>query len=196
MRSKLSKKQRKRLISAAESLHEKDPAYKRDADRQFYLYLAAVVIAALAVRLFLFEPVRVDGLSMYETLQNNEYMFVEKMSYWVNAPARGEIITCFYPGYTVSCVKRVIAVAGDTIAITNGYVYINGKKIDESAYWEGTIWGDMDPLTVPEKNVFVMGDNRDDSKDSRAASVGCIPYYRIVGKCRAVIWPFAQRRAI
>lgn len=204
MRSKLSKKQRKRLISAAESLHEKDPAYKRDADVQFLLYLAGVVIAALAIRLFLFEPVRVDGSSMLDTLHNNEYMFTEKVTYWFRAPERGEIVTCFYPGYTISCVKRVIAIGGDTISIRDGQVYVNGEALDESAYvnieGESLSWsvmlGEMDEVTVPEDCVFVMGDNRNDSKDSRTESVGFIPDYRIVGVCRAVIWPLSERRKV
>ncbi|HWQ58059.1 MAG TPA: signal peptidase I [Clostridia bacterium] len=196
MRNKLSKQKLKKLVKAAEDLHEKDAAYKRDADVQFYLYLAAVVILALSIRLFIFEPVRVDGDSMYDTLVNNEYMFTEKVTYWFREPERGEIITCFYPGYTISCVKRVIAIEGDTISIEGGQVYVNGEKIDESAYWNGLLLGDMDPVTVPEDCVFVMGDNRNDSKDSRAASVGVIPDYRIVGKCRAVIWPLSERRKV
>lgn len=204
MPKRLSKKKLKQLVRAAEDYHEKDPSYKRNADVQFCLYLAGVVIAALAIRLFLFEPVRVDGDSMIETLHNNEYMFTEKVTYWFREPERGEIITCFYPGYTISCVKRVIAIEGDSIAIRDGHVYINGEAIDESAYinlegeslsWGG-MFGEMDEVTVPEDCVFVMGDNRNDSKDSRAETVGFIPDYRIVGICRAVIWPFAERRKV
>jgi len=204
MRNRLSKKKLKQLVRAAEDYHEKDPAYKRDADMQFYLYLAGVVIAALAIRLFLFEPVRVDGSSMVDTLHNNEYMFTEKVTYWFREPERGEIITCFYPGYTISCVKRVIAIEGDTISIRDGQVYVNGEAVDESAYvnteggsisWSGTL-DDMDEVTVPEDCVFVMGDNRNDSKDSRMESVGFIPDYRIVGICRAVIWPLSERRKV
>lgn len=194
MRNKISRQKLRQMVKTAEALHEKDPAYKRDADRQFYLYLMAVVIAALAIRLFLFEPVRVDGSSMKDTLIHNEYMFVEKMTYWFREPERGEIITCFYPGYTVSCVKRVIAVGGDTISIWGGKVYVNGVALVED-YWNGML-ANMDPVTVPEGHVFVMGDNRGDSKDSRAASVGTIPLYRIVGKCRAVIWPLSHRRKV
>lgn len=192
----LSQSKQKKLVKASESLHEKDSAYKRDADLQFYLYLVAVVIAALAIRLFFFEPVRVDGNSMYDTLLDNEYMFCEKVSMWFEEPKQGEIITCFYPGYTISCVKRVIATEGQTIYIDNGQVYIDDVPIDESAYTTGLMFGDMDPVTVPANSVFVMGDNRNDSKDSRTASVGCIPDYRIMGRCRSVLWPLSQRRPI
>ena len=197
MRQKtLSRQKKRQLVRAAETLHEKDPVYKRDADLRFYLYLAAVVIAALAIRLFIFEPVRVDGSSMYDTLLDGERMFVEKVSLWFENPERGEIITCFYPGYTISCVKRVVALPGETIYIRNGQVYIDGEPIDESAYITGLMYGDMDPVTVPEDCVFVMGDNRNDSKDSRDASVGCIPYDRIVGRSRSIIWPLSERRKL
>lgn len=196
MQNRLTKRKLNKLVKAADTLHEKDPAYKKNANCHFYIYLVAVVIAALAVRLFIFEPVRVDGNSMYDTLLNGERMFVEKVSFWFEPPKRGEIITCFYPGYTVSCVKRVIALPGETIYIRSGQVYINGELLNESAYWNSMILGDMDPITVPEDCVFVMGDNRNDSKDSRADSVGCIPYYRIMGRCRAVIWPLSERRKI
>lgn len=196
MPKKISRAKLKKLVKAAEAYHEKEPAYRRDSNWQFYLYLVGVVVAALAMRLFLFEPVRVDGNSMHDTLVNNEYMFVEKVSFWFEEPRRGEIITVFYPGYTVSCVKRVIAVEGDTIEIAGGQAYVNGQAVDESAYWSGLMMGDMDLVTVPEDCVFVMGDNRNDSKDSRNASVGFIPYYRIVGKCRAVIWPLSERRKV
>ena len=78
----------------------------------FFLYLALVVLIALAVRSFFFEPIRVEGDSMIPTLFDGEHMFVEKMSYWYNEPARGEIIICYYPGYTACCVKRVIGLPG------------------------------------------------------------------------------------
>lgn len=192
----LSKHKLKKLRRAAEDYHEKDPAYKRDANAQFAIYLVAIIVFALAVRLFIFEPVRVDGDSMYDTLVDGERMFVEMVSYWVSRPQRGQIITCFYPGYTVSCVKRVMATAGETIEIRGGKVYVDGAELDESAYWEGTIMGDMAPVTVPEGCVFVMGDNRNDSKDSRSSSVGCIPFERIVGRCHSVIWPISDARDI
>ena len=72
----------------------------------------------------------------------------------------------------------------------------NGEKLDESAYWEDLIWGDMAEITVPEDCVFVMGDNRNDSSDSRSPLVGPIPYSRIVGRVRSVIWPIEEARKV
>ena len=118
MSRKIDKKQLARLRKNAEALHAKDEAYKKASDRDFALWLVMVLVAAFAVRLFLFEPVRVSGDSMYDTLIHNERMFVEKVSYWFERPQRGQIIICYYPNHTSTCVKRIIGVPGDRVAIT------------------------------------------------------------------------------
>lgn len=194
MDRKIDKKQLNRLRKNAETLHEKDEAFKKASDRDFAIWLLIVLVAAFAVRLFLFEPIRVSGASMYDTLIDGERMFVEKVSYWFERPQRGEIIICYYPNHTTTCVKRVIGVPGDRIAILGGEIYLNGEKLDESAYWEDIIWSDMAEITVPEDCVFVMGDNRNGSSDSRNPLVGPIPYNRVVGRVRSVIWPVARAR--
>ena len=159
---------------------------------EFLLYIVFVVLIALTIRSFIAEPIRVDGDSMVPTLVHNEDMLVEKMTYWFNDPLRGDIIICFYPGYTESCVKRVIGLPGETVAVQDGVITINGTPLDESAYWTGEIIGDMDPVTVGARQVFVVGDNRNGSKDSRNSSVGCIPYAKIVGHVVAVVYPFNE----
>lgn len=155
----------------------------------FLMYIAVVILVALGVRMFLAEPISVDGDSMIPTLIDGEHMFVEKVSYWFSEPARGDIIICYYPGYTESCVKRVVGLPGERIRVEQGQVYINDKLLNETDYWSGEIWSDYEEITVAPDSVFVLGDNRNGSKDSRADSVGCIPYKKIVGKVRAVIWP-------
>lgn len=176
--------------------HEKDKPYKSAADKEFVIYLAAVLIIAFAIRLFVFEPVRVDGDSMYDTLLNGERMAVEKVTYMFERPQRGDIVICFYPGYTVSCVKRVIGVPGDTVEVSYGQLYINDELINEDEYIDGMMLRDYEKTTVPEDCVLVMGDNRNASLDSRSATVGPIPYYRIVGKARSVIFPFSDIRPL
>ena len=168
---------------------------KREA-LEWVLTIVAALAIAFVIRTFLFEPVRVSGDSMYDTLIHNERMFVEKVSYWFERPQRGQIIICYYPNHTSTCVKRIIGVPGDRVAITGGELYLNGEKLDESAYWEDLIWGDMAEITVPEDCVFVMGDNRNDSSDSRSPLVGPIPYSRIVGRVRSVIWPIEEARKV
>ena len=75
-----------------------------------------------------------------------------------------------------------------TIRITGGKVFINDQELDESHYWSGTMFSDMSSVTVPEGHVFVMGDNRNASLDSRQE--GPVPYYRIIGKAHFIIYPF------
>ncbi len=192
----INKKQLAELRRSAEAIHAADVAYKKTSDREFALWLIMVLVAAFAVRLFIFEPVRVSGDSMYDTLHHNERMFVEKVSYWFRRPQRGEIVICYYPEHTTTCVKRVIGLPGDRIAITGGEVYLNGERLDESDYWNDEIWRDMEEITVPEDCVYVIGDNRNDSSDSRNPDVGPIPYNRVVGRVRSVIWPLDRARKL
>ena len=148
----------------------------------------------LAARLHA-EPVQCIGISMYPTLVGGEGMFTEKLTYTVSAPQRDDIIICRYPYHTEKCVKRVIAVPGDRISISDGAIYLNGEKLDESAYWDGYIEdSEMPEVTVPERSLFVVGDNRNNSGDSR--HVGFIPYCQVKGKVRAVMTPFSQARWI
>ncbi|MPM69841.1 hypothetical protein SDC9_116789 [bioreactor metagenome] len=180
------------LREHAEDQYENMRGSRSFRNGEFLLYIVVVVLVALTIRSFIAEPIRVDGDSMVPTLVHNEDMFVEKMSYWFNDPLRGDIVICFYPGYTESCVKRIIGLPGETVSIQGGAIYINGKQLDESAYWTGEIIGDMDPVTVGKREVFVVGDNRNGSKDSRNPSVGCIPYAKVVGRVIAVVYPFDE----
>lgn len=160
------------------------------------VYLLLVIMIALAIRCYVFEPVRVDGSSMVPTLTHNEYMFVEKVSYWLKMPERGDILICFYPGYKESCVKRVIGLPGEYVSVSDGRILINGVPLDESEYWNDVIYDDYAGTTVGDRQVFVVGDNRNGSKDSRNESVGCIPMSKVVGKVRAVVFPLSRFRII
>ena len=188
--------QMKFLRDRAEEQYENMRGSRAYRNAEFFIYILIVVLTALSIRSFLAEPIRVDGDSMIPTLINNEDMLVEKVSYWFSDPARGDMIICFYPGYTESCVKRVIGLPGETVSISEGKIYINGTALDESDYWNDTIIGDMDPVTVGARQVFVVGDNRNGSKDSRNPSVGCIPYAKVVGRVIAVVWPFDTFRGV
>ena len=180
------------LRDHAEDQYENMRGSRSFRNVEFLLYIVAVVLVALTIRSFIAEPIRVDGDSMVPTLIHNEDMFVEKMSYWFSDQLRGDIVICFYPGYTESCVKRVIGLPGETVSVVDGAIYIDGEQLDESAYWSGEIIGDMDPVTVGRREVFVVGDNRNGSKDSRNPSVGCIPYAKVVGRVVAVVYPFDE----
>ena len=191
----LSKKELKKFRDAREELHKKDEPYRRAANSDFIIYLLTLMAVAIFIRTFIFEPVQCIGISMYPTLVGGEGMFTEKLTYTVSAPQRDDIIICRYPYHTEKCVKRVIAVPGDRISISDGAIYLNGERLDESAYWDGYIEdSDMPEVTVPDKCLFVVGDNRNNSGDSR--HVGFIPYCQVKGKVRAVITPFSQARWI
>lgn len=191
----LSKKKLGKFRDAREELHKKDEPYRRAANSDFIIYLLTLMAVAIFIRTFIFEPVQCIGISMYPTLVGGEGMFTEKLTYTVSAPQRDDIIICRYPYHTEKCVKRVIAVPGDRISISDGAIYLNGEKLDESAYWDGYIEdSDMPEVTVPDKCLFVVGDNRNYSGDSR--HVGFIPYCQVKGKVRAVITPFSQARWI
>ena len=191
----LSKKELKKFRDAREELHKKDEPYRRAANSDFIIYLLTLMAVAIFIRTFIFEPVQCIGISMYPTLVGGEGMFTEKLTYTVSAPQRDDIIICRYPYHTEKCVKRVIAVPGDRISISDGAIYLNGERLDESAYWGGYIEdSDMPEVTVPDKCLFVVGDNRNHSGDSR--HVGFIPYCQVKGKVRAVMTPFSQARWI
>ncbi|MDL2258032.1 signal peptidase I [Eubacteriales bacterium OttesenSCG-928-K08] len=196
MSKNISRREAAGLKRAAEEIHSHDVDYQRAVNYEFYVLLVLVILVAFAIRSFIGEPIRVDGVSMYPTLKNDERMIVEKLTYYVKEPKRGDIIVCYYPGYKESCVKRVIGVPGDTVAIYDGKIYINSQLADESEYWDDVIYGGVEPTLVPDKHVYVMGDNRNHSTDSRDPSVGAIPYEKILGRAVCIMWPLSEIRPL
>ena len=195
-----------RFERASERLHKNHRSVNRTMNLGFVLMLAAVVICAFAMRQFIFEPTLVDGESMITTLADGERVAVIKFGYWFTQPKRGDIVIVHYPNRTERFVKRVIAFAGETISIDDGYICINGERLDESEYagsWYGNIYKQIVTkgsfqgyYTVPEGCVFVMGDNRNNSHDSRDKDVGAIPNEQVLGRVVAVIWPFNSFRSV
>lgn len=141
---------------------------------EWVVTIAAAVLIAFVIRTFLFEPVRVDGGSMLETLQDGEIMFVTKYDYLTSDPERFDVVICHYPNRgSTNFVKRVVGLPGDTVEIRGGYLYVNGERYEED-YIEHRPYADFAAYTVPEGYYFVMGDNRANSHDSRADDVGPI----------------------
>ena len=164
----------------------------------FLLYLVLIVLIMFSIRAVLIDPVRVDGRSMLDTLTDGEIMIVDRAAYTLQTPKRGDIVMCYYPdGYYesqqlayASRVKRVIAVAGDVIETIDGAVYVNGEPIDEPYLTPERIGNQyIRRQTIPEGTVYLLGDNRSVSRDSRYDTVGPIPLYRVVGKVRVVLYP-------
>ncbi|OUM94827.1 MAG: signal peptidase I [Thermobacillus sp. ZCTH02-B1] len=157
------------------------------------LAIAVVVVAAL--KLFVFDLSIVHGISMEPTLRPGERLFVNKIGYLLGEPGRGDIAVLVdpapSPGGGKYIVKRVIGVAGDTIEIRGGALYLNGERLAEP-YTDVAIAGpDFGPLTVEPGKVFVMGDNRRSgaSKDSR--SFGTVPVGMLRGKAECILWPIS-----
>ena len=161
--------------------------YQKREFRGWLLSLSAAVIIALMLRFFVFEFIRVEGDSMLPTLYTNEYVFMEKVTYWFSEPQRGDIIICSYPNRTDTFVKRVVGVEGDVIEVSGGVLYINGEPHYD--YFQDVMNNELSPVTVPEDHVFVMGDNRNASMDSTNSSIGPLPDSMVKGKALFVIWP-------
>jgi signal peptidase I len=175
-------------VSEESRINQKKEYRKRET-RGWILSLLAAVVIALCIRFFIFEFIRVDGPSMEKTLYTNEYVFMEKVTYWFRHPQYGDIVICSFPNSTDSYVKRVMGTTGDKIKIKDGVLYINGKPYTETYGNNEPVRSDMGEFNVPDGCVFVMGDHRNASRDSRDSGVGPIPYDKILGKAEFVIWP-------
>ena len=149
------------------------------------------VVAAIAVLVsMLFLPVlRVTGTSMTPTLQNDELVVCRKRGTFQS----GDIIAFYFNNKIL--LKRVIGVAGDIIDIDDsGTVYVNGEALEEP-YLNEKALGECDielPYQVPDERVFVMGDHRSTSVDSRSTAVGCVAEEAVVGKVILRVWPVKQ----
>ena len=150
--------------------------------------IAIALVIALILRNFVFTLVKVDGTSMVPTLQHNERLVVTRLGY---TPQFGDIIVFTPRNRTEPFIKRVIGMPGQTVVINNqtGDVVVDGVKIDEP-YINNQTLSAQSTFTVPEGHVFVMGDNRGNSHDSRAEDVGFVSFESIMGKANLRIWPF------
>lgn len=180
---------------------KKKKTWKQELAEWIITFIAALLIA-FVVRSFIFEPVYVDGDSMYPTLHDGEIMYVSKTSYGTSFfgipftnigtyftvggdPERFDVVVCHYDEENYNVVKRVVGLPGDTVELRDGYLYVNGIRYEEKFLHERP-YADFGPVTVEEGRYFLMGDNRNNSKDSR--NVGTVAREEIVGRVEAVLW--------
>ena len=164
---------------------------------EFWDWIKAIVVALIiaeGIHLFIFQQFVVDGHSMDPTLANGEHLIIDKIPYYFSTPKRGDIIV-FHAPDGQDWVKRVIGLPGDTVAVKNGKLILDGKKINEP-YINGPMdpYNNYGPTTVPKGDLFVMGDNRNISEDSRI--IGPISMKRVIGRVDLIFWPFSDFKAI
>ena len=167
---------------------------KRNETREWILSLIIALVAALLLRLFVFEFTGIDMSSMEPTLNTDNYVFMEKVTYWFTKPAYGDVVICKFPNSKDIYVKRVIGVEGDVLEVRDGSLYINGKA--DTTYFSDYMNGTLPPTVVPDNCIYVMGDNRNVSIDSRDSGVGPISLDKVLGKALFVIWPLDLIRGL
>lgn len=156
-----------------------------------------IIVVSLAIALVIthfIKPTLVHGSSMYPTLEEKDYLIINRVAYNHKEPQRGDIIVFESEllqdnGKKKDLVKRVIGVPGDKVKITDGEVYINGKLQNEPYIHGQQTFGDVD-TTIPNGYIFAMGDNRGNSMDSRDPAVGVVNKNDILGKVIVRLFPF------
>lgn len=156
--------------------------------------IAAVILFAFVIVQFCFQTVTVHGESMQPSYYEGDVLLVNKLSYRIGAPKRYDPVLLEIENGTAVhyTVKRVIGLPGETVQIDlEGNIYINGEILEEDYGLEPILFPGLaaEPITLGEDEYFVLGDNRNNSSDSRDASVGNIHRDDIVGKAWVRIWP-------
>jgi len=170
---------------------KKMPEKVKKEIRSWIIALAEAIVIVFLLKTFLFTLIQVSGQSMEDTLQHKDRMFVSVLDVKLKGCDRYDVVVCHFPGETDYYVKRVIGLPGETIESRDGVTYIDGEPIDEGFLSEDNTRRyakyDFGPVEIPEGHYFVMGDNRDNSNDSRA--VGCIAEEDMVGQSQFIWWP-------
>jgi len=150
--------------------------------------LLVAALLAFIIHTFIMQNFRIPSGSMEPTLQIQDYIFASKLAYRLNEPKRGDIVVFKYPKDTSRYfVKRLIAVGGETVALQDSKLYIDGQLAPEDYLPQGLKFRDYGPVTVPEANYFMLGDNRNNSSDSR--DWGFVPRNLVIVKEIFIYWP-------
>ena len=198
---------------------EEAPKKKHSFWRELPVLVVIAFVVALLIKTFLLQAFYIPSASMEPTLVEGDRVLVEKVSDWWGEPTRGQVVVFekefapaivggeddpfwedivsalkglfgFPTGGTQDFIKRVMAVGGDTIEGREGRVFVNGEVVEEPYLSDGTETSPFGPIDVPKDMIFVMGDNRGNSDDSRA--FGPIPVDEVVGHAFLLLWPPAD----
>lgn len=166
---------------------------KKSSWLSFFAMLAMVVVISFGLRAFVFQPFEIPSGSMEETIMPGDMVFSEKISYYFRTPEQGDIVTFADPdqkGRTL--IKRCIATGGQTVDLRNGVVYVDGQPLSEE-YTNAKPSYPLNstrvsyPYTVPDGYIWVMGDNRTSSQDSRY--FGAVSVKSVSGRAFLTYWP-------
>lgn len=160
--------------------------------------VVGAVVVALLVKTFLVQAFRIPSESMDPTLTEGDRVLVNKLSYRLHDVNRGDVVVFTRPDALPGgpndpkdLIKRVVALPGETVEVRDNAVYVDGKQLEEPYLPEGTVTTPgttlSQPLTVPDGEVLVLGDNRSNSQDGRV--FGTIPVDSIVGRAFVIMWP-------
>lgn len=171
---------------------------RRSSTRNFVewaVVIVGAVLVAFLVKTFLVQAFQIPSASMHPTLLEGDRVLVNKLSYRLHDINRGDVVVFQRPANMSAgpnapddLIKRVVGLPGDTLQTRQGRVYVNGRPLTEPYLAKGTTTLNIDdPVTVPKGRIWVMGDNRGDSQDSRV--FGPIPEDSVVGRAFVVMWP-------
>jgi len=182
-------------VETAEAVENAEPA--SPGWGRFFLDVLETLLLSAALFLAinaLSARVRVDGFSMKPTLQDGEFVLVNRLAYRMGQPQRGDIIVFHFPLDPASqdLIKRVIGLSGDHVVVRNGVVTVNGQPLREPYIAAAPLYSGE--WFIPFGELFVLGYNRNDSSDSH--SWGMLPYKEIVGKAIFIYWPFPEWKMI
>ncbi|MTI79871.1 MAG: signal peptidase I [Firmicutes bacterium] len=161
---------------------------KKNPVREIIESIAIAVILAVVIRMFIVEPFYIPSGSMEPTLLINDRIIVSKLNYYFEEPDRGDIVVFKYPrDPSRNFVKRLIGEPGDVVELRNSNLYINGELVPEDYLPAGIRYGDYGPIKIPQDKYLMLGDNRNNSEDSRYW--GLLPEDNIIGKAVLIYWP-------
>lgn len=154
---------------------------------EFFKTLIIAFVLAQLIMVSVAQAFQVEQFSMEPTLLPRDRVLVDKFTYRFRQPHRGDVIVLKYPlNQQRNYIKRIVALPGDKLQVKDGKLYVNGRRVAEP-YLNGAPQGTYGPITVPGGSVFVMGDNRNNSEDSRA--FGALKRNLVVGQAILIYWP-------